>query len=128
MVGTSGNRAGSYAMMFGQNGKLQDPTKSDEIISEFKKLQPEGGVRGYVSHTWSKDPFAKGAWFAAAPKWATRNLEALQKPHGRVFMANADWAQGWRGFIDGAIEQGARAAAVTKRAFQQEDCTLNAKL
>lgn len=128
-IGTqSANRAGTYAMMFGQNGKLQDPTNSDEVIAEFKKLQPEGTVRGYVSHTWSKDPFAKGAWFAAAPSWATKNLKALQEPHGRVLMASADWAQGWRGFIDGAIEQGARAAAMAKVAFEAENGAAVAKL
>lgn len=114
--------------MFGQNGKLQDPTNSDEIISEFKKLQPNGNVRGYVSHTWSNDPYAKGAWFAAGPGWATKHLKALQEPHGRVFMASADWAQGWRGFIDGAIEQGARAAVITKLALEQENGGVDAKL
>ncbi|KAF2993859.1 hypothetical protein E8E13_000695 [Curvularia kusanoi] len=121
------NRAGTYAMMFGQNGKLQDPTQSGEVITEFKKLQPEGNVRGYVSHTWSTDPFAKGAWLAAAPGWATNNLKTLQEPHGRVFMASADWALGWRGFIDGAIEQGTRAAAITKLALEQENGNLTAK-
>ena len=115
-------------MMFGHSGKLQDPTKHEEVITEFKKLQPEGNVRGYVAHTWSTDPFAKGAWFAAAPGWATKNLKALQEPHGRVFMASADWVQGWRGFIDGAIEQGARAAAVTKFALEQESESVAAKL
>ncbi|KAJ6201568.1 hypothetical protein J3E72DRAFT_391378 [Bipolaris maydis] len=124
----SANRAGTYAMMFGQSSKLQDSTNSDEIIAEFKKLQPSGNVRGYASHTWSKDPYAKGAWFAASPGWATKNLKALQEPHGRVFMASADWAQGWRGFIDGAIEQGTRAAAITKLALEQENGTVDAKL
>jgi monoamine oxidase len=90
-------------MMFGHSGKLQDPTNHQEVSTEFKKLQPERKMRGYVAHIWSTDPFAKGTWFAAAPGWATKNLKALQEPHGRVFMASADWAQGWRGFIDGAI-------------------------
>lgn len=124
----SANRAGSLAMMFGHSGKLTDPTKSDHVISEFKKLQPNGEVRGYVSHTWSEDPYAKGAWFCASPGQATKSLKALQEPHGRVFMANADWAQGWRGFIDGAIEQGARASAVVKFALEQEDCISTPKL
>lgn len=73
-------------------------------------------------------PYAKGAWFCAAPVMATRSLEALQIPHGRVFMANSDWAQGWRGFIDGAIEQGARAASTIKFALQREDAAPNFRL
>jgi len=115
-------------MMFGHSGKLADPTQTQHVISEFKKLQPEGHVRGYLSHTWSNDPYAKGAWFCAAPAMATTSLKALQEPHGRVFMANSDWAQGWRGFIDGAIEQGARAASTVKFALQKEDTTPESRL
>ena len=37
-------------------------------------------------------------------------LEALQERAGNILFASADWASGWRGFIDGAIDQGARAA------------------
>jgi len=33
-------------------------------------------------------------------------LEELQRAHGRVLFASADWADGWRGFVDGAIERG----------------------
>ncbi|KAG9569234.1 FAD/NAD(P)-binding domain-containing protein, partial [Aureobasidium melanogenum] len=124
----SANRSGSIAMMFGHSGKLTDPTKSEHIINEFKKLQPSGDVRGYLSHTWSEDLYAKGAWFCAFPGQATKSLKALQEPHGRVFMASADWAQGWRGFIDGAIEQGARASAIVKFALEQEDCISTPKL
>ncbi|KAH0345760.1 FAD/NAD(P)-binding domain-containing protein, partial [Aureobasidium melanogenum] len=122
------NRSGSIAMMFGHSGKLTDPTKSEQVINEFKKLQPSGDVRGYLSHTWSEDLYAKGAWFCAFPGQATKSLKALQEPHGRVFMASADWAQGWRGFIDGAIEQGARASAIVKFALEQEDCISTSKL
>ncbi|KAH4801637.1 hypothetical protein HBH61_193360 [Parastagonospora nodorum] len=49
----------SYSVLFGLTGKLDDPTDSKKVISEFKKLQPAGRVSGYVSHTWSNDPFAK---------------------------------------------------------------------
>lgn len=57
----------------------------------------------------------------------TRNLKALQEPHGSIFMASSDWANGWRGFIDGAIEQGTRAAAKVKLALEQENAGLSAK-
>lgn len=33
--------------------------------------------------------------------------EELQSAHGNILFASADWAHGWRAFIDGAIEQGA---------------------
>jgi monoamine oxidase len=115
-------------MCFGYNGKLSDATKSEHILAEFHKMQPEGKVRGYLSHTWSKDPYAKGAWFCASPGMTMKYLSALQERHGRVFMASADWAAGWRGFIDGAIEQGARASASVQQALDREQVELDAKL
>jgi len=40
----------------------------------------------------------------------TEYLDVLRARHGNVFFANSDWAVGWRSFIDGAIEEGTRAA------------------
>lgn len=37
-------------------------------------------------------------------------LQELQRSEGRVIFTNADWADGWRGFVDGTIEQGQQAA------------------
>ena len=45
-----------------------------------------------------------------APGFMSRFKDDLQAPQGRVLFASADWADGWRGFIDGAIEQGMRAS------------------
>ncbi|KAI6855890.1 FAD/NAD(P)-binding domain-containing protein [Hortaea werneckii] len=125
--GTQGNQ-GTFSMCFGYNRKLADPSDSRHVISEFKKLQPAGNVKGYLSHTWSKDPYAKGAWYCAGPGSTTKNLQALQEAHGRIVLASADWAQGWRGFIDGAIEQGSRAAQTVKMALEQGDLGPVAKL
>jgi monoamine oxidase len=33
----------------------------------------------------------------------------MQRPEGRVMLAGSDFANGWSGFIDGAIESGLRA-------------------
>lgn len=119
---------GTYAMFFGYNGKLGDPSNSAHVISELKKLQPEGNVKGYLSHTWSKDPYAKGAWFCAGPSHTTKHLKVLQEPHGRIILASSDWAKGWRGFIDGAIEQGTRAAATVKAALDTDLTGISGKL
>ena len=63
-----------------------------------------------VFHNWSKDEFAKGAWFFSPPELLSTSLDALRSRHGNVLFANSDWAVGWRSFIDGAIEEGTRAA------------------
>ena len=34
----------------------------------------------------------------------------MRARQGNISFSNADWALGWRSFIDGAIEEGTRAA------------------
>lgn len=46
------------------------------------------------------------------PDYAYKHLDALRERAGNILFASGDWALGWRGFIDGAIEEGARAAKV----------------
>lgn len=51
--------------------------------------------------------------------------DELQKPHHNIFFASADWAHGWRAAIDGALEQGSKAALeITRRLRRQrqESC------
>lgn len=59
------------------------------------------------------------------PNFATKYMAALQGPHGNVHFASADWADGWRGFIDGAIEQGSKAARVLGDNFAAGSKTVN---
>ena len=65
-----------------------------------------------VFHNWVKDEFAKGAWFFSRPGMVSECLQGLREKHWGVVFANSDWALGWRSFIDGAIEEGTRAARV----------------
>lgn len=44
------------------------------------------------------------------PGFAFKYMNALRRREGNVFFASGDWALGWRGFIDGAIEEGTRVA------------------
>lgn len=48
--------------------------------------------------------------FFPSPKFVSTFLEDMRASHGNVMFASADWAVGWRSFIDGAIEEGTRAA------------------
>lgn len=64
-------------------------------------------------HDWVRDEFAKGAWASHQPGTLSKGLgQIMNKPRvtERLYMANADWANGWVGYIDGAIEMGRRAA------------------
>lgn len=49
----------------------------------------------------------------------TKYLDALRERHGRVHFASADWSHGWRGWIDGAAEQGASVAMAVQQEFRR---------
>lgn len=102
----------TYAIGFGNGGQLKDIKDSKQIIASYQSLFPKpGDISGYAIHDWRDDEFAQSGWACFGPECASKYLRALQEPHGdRVFMASGDWADGWRGFIDGAIEQGTRNA------------------
>lgn len=55
------------------------------------------------------------------PKFMTTYMDELRKPHGNVFFASADWAQAWRNFIDGALEQGTLNGIEILRQLREED-------
>jgi len=49
----------------------------------------------------------------------TNHLQDMRASHGNVLFASADWAVGWRSFIDGAIEEGTRAASDVVQALRR---------
>ncbi|KAJ4176745.1 hypothetical protein NW755_014247 [Fusarium falciforme] len=129
-TGTGHNvNSGTYTIAFGINGRVIDRESSDDIISAFKKhLRPGVEVESYVTHNWVDDPYSKGTWSSWGPGEMSKYLGELQKSHGRVFMANADWAEGWRGFIDGAIEQGAIAARSVHKVLLTDGTAITSRL
>lgn len=102
---------GTWCIGFGYNGHLEDKRDSKAIIEQFKNnIRPDAEIKLYATHDWINDPYAKGVWSCWGPGSMTKYWQELQKPHGRVIFASADWADGWRGFVDGAIEMGHKAA------------------
>ncbi|KAL0257127.1 hypothetical protein SLS55_007937 [Diplodia seriata] len=100
----------------GDQHHIQPEEKLAETLTAVRSLAPGkmDDVRRLVFHNWSKDEFAKGAWFFSPPKLLADHLEDMRARHGNVFFASSDWALLWRSFIDGAIEEGARAAMAVK--------------
>ncbi|RKL27147.1 hypothetical protein BFJ72_g13380 [Fusarium proliferatum] len=102
---------GTYCVAAVRSNALDDVENVDHAITEFNKaFKPTSSVQAYLVHDWAKDPFAKGLWSCWAAGSMSKYLPDLQKPHGKVLFASSDFANGWRGFIDGAIESGKRAA------------------
>ncbi|PYI03580.1 FAD/NAD(P)-binding domain-containing protein [Aspergillus sclerotiicarbonarius CBS 121057] len=100
----------THLVSFGANHGLASPQENArQVISELKTIQ-HMDVHQVVWHNWLEDPFSRGFWCMFPPDYSFRYLYALRERHGNVFFASGDWAYGWRGFIDGAIEEGSRAA------------------
>jgi hypothetical protein len=100
----------THIVAFGADVNPLHPEEDIGATKEaFTELTPMD-IQRVVFHNWSKDPYAKGAWCMYQPGFGTTYLDALRTRQGNVLFANSDWAMGWRGFIDGAIEEGSRAA------------------
>ncbi|KAL1636024.1 hypothetical protein SLS56_001376 [Neofusicoccum ribis] len=94
---------------------IQPEENLENTLNAVKSLAPgKMDIQRLVFHNWSKDEFAKGAWFFSPPRLLADHLDDLRARHGNVFFASSDWAAGWRSFIDGAIEEGTRAALAVK--------------
>lgn len=84
-------------------------------------LEHKASINAYMVHNWATDPYARGAWMSFRSGDMSAYAEALQQSHGRVVVASADWASGFAGFVDGAIEQGAKAAVRVKVELAKAD-------
>lgn len=93
---------------------LQPEEDMNETLKAWKGLLPadtqDKDIKRVVFHNWHKDEFARGAWEWFKPMQVSKYLEALRANQGNVYFGSADWAKGWRGFLDGGIEDGKRAA------------------
>ncbi|KAH6894697.1 hypothetical protein B0T10DRAFT_509169 [Thelonectria olida] len=97
----------------GQHNHFHPEEDIQQTISAFQGFAPMQ-IQRLVFHNWSKDEFAKGAWFFSRPGLLVDHLNDMRANHGNIVFACSDWALGWRSFIDGAIEEGGRAAMTVR--------------
>ncbi|HEY2435975.1 MAG TPA: FAD-dependent oxidoreductase, partial [Solirubrobacteraceae bacterium] len=74
----------------------------DDILPGYQALRA-------TNHDWLADEFSRGTWAIHRPGWYEHYHAAMRRPEGRILLAGSDLADGWAGFIDGAIESGLRA-------------------
>ena len=105
---------------FGASADLLDVNDSAAVAAAVKDYLPNAEVLESFGHDWNADPWAKGTWCMYPKGMLTGALAELQRPEGNIHFAGADIANGWRGFIDGAIESGARAAQTIQEKIVEE--------
>lgn len=82
---------------------VEDVAGAQEILDT---LVPGLEVLEVSGHNWVNDEFARSTWPMHYTGYLTESLAELQRPEGRIHLAGSDFANGWGGFIDGAIESG----------------------
>ncbi len=76
----------------------------DEILPGYELVDA-------TAHDWLADEFSRGTWAIHRPGWYEHHHAVMRRPEPGLLFAGSDLANGWAGFIDGAIESGLRAGA-----------------
>ncbi|MGW2054082.1 flavin monoamine oxidase family protein [Streptomyces sp. NPDC001840] len=87
-----------------------DPSDHGAVRRAVRLLGADIEVIDVRAQDWGNDPYARGGWTFRKPGQLISLYPAVQRPHGRVAFASGDIADGWSGYIDGAIESGLRGA------------------
>jgi monoamine oxidase len=107
------------AFSSGQNAKRLCKLSEDELRALFiAYIETSYGCQappclGFYRHDWIHDEFSRGAYTSrtAVGVLAKSNFFDISKPRDRVFFAGTETATEWRGYIEGALQSGERAAA-----------------
>lgn len=110
-VGTQFSVPGATLVVgFGARADALQLSDHTAVQNALRLFFPGAQVEEVGGHDWVADEFSRGTWPVSRPGQLTRYLPALQQSEGRLFIAGSEVANGWSGFIDGAIESGLTAA------------------
>ena len=110
---------GSFTYKRGQKhsvlaGFSLEPGALEKPLSEWQTVLEEflPGVRllSTFGHDWGVDALSQGSWCTYRPGTFGRFVDELPRHEDHCFFASADTSEGWRGFIEGAIASGSKAA------------------
>ncbi|MGY1641738.1 flavin monoamine oxidase family protein [Geodermatophilus sp. SYSU D00703] len=99
----------TLVVAFGSVSERLDGTDRAAVQEALRAWLPDVEVLDVASHDWVADDLSGETWPMQRAGQLTGALVELQRPEGRVVLAGSDYADGWAGFIDGAIESGLRA-------------------
>jgi monoamine oxidase len=97
---------------FGTDAERCQAADTAAVQRALEEILPGYEVVGAAAHDWLADEFSRGTWAIHRPGWYTQHHAEMKRPEGRIVLAGSDLADGWSGFIDGAIESGLRAGAL----------------
>jgi len=96
---------------FGPDAGARDWDDLVVLQRDLDAILPGYELLDATAHDWLADEFSQGTWAIHRPGYYREHHAAMRRPEGRVLLAGSDIADGWAGFIDGAIESGLTAGA-----------------
>jgi monoamine oxidase len=94
---------------FGPDAENCDVSELAGVQRQVDTILPGYEALEATAHDWLADEFSRGTWAIHRPGWYEHYHAAMRRSEGQVLFAGSDLADGWAGFIDGAIESGLRA-------------------
>ncbi|SJM67261.1 NAD(P)/FAD-dependent oxidoreductase [Gulosibacter sp. 10] len=95
---------GIVVIGFGSDAAALDATDPDDVAAAVRRILPDAEVEAVTAHDWVADEFAGETWPMHAAGHFAESFPAFVEGTERLRFAGADYALGWGGFIDGAIE------------------------
>jgi monoamine oxidase len=100
---------------FGPDAENCDATDLAAVQRQLDEILPGYEALAATAHDWLADELSRGTWAIHRPGWYTHHHAEIQRREGALILAGSDFANGWAGFMDGAIESGLRAGATALR-------------
>lgn len=118
----------SLLVCFGRDGDELTGEDPEQVQQALEILSPGVKVRACAAHNWRRDPLTRQTWGMLRPGQLTQ-LRELDQMRGPVFIAGSDFADGWAGLMEGAIESGMSAAREARRflAHQRSSAGISAR-
>lgn len=95
---------------FGPDQRRIDPLDREAVAEVLHRIRPDIEVLDVAAHNWVEDEFSEQTWPMHKPGFLSQSLAEFQHANDKVLFAGSDFASGWCGFFDGAIESGFTAA------------------
>lgn len=106
---------------------IKSPKAIEKILQQWL---PKVEVINIDCHDWAHDSFSLGTWAMLRPnQLKTIQKTAQQSLGNRIHFCGSDFAQGWAGFMDGAIESAKTISyRVNERLYEVNETIINNKV
>lgn len=93
-------------MGYVSNARKLNVTDPEEVQTFLRRWLPGIEVIDSTGHKWNEDEFSQGTWPVLRTNQLTKYGKAVRQSQDGLYLAGSDYADGWAGFMDGAIESG----------------------